>query len=335
MKRVLLTGGAGSIGIHVIGHIMHNTDWEVVCLDSFRHKGYRDRLTQTFKDHPDWAKRVKEVQTDLVCPISLETANEIGQIDHILHLAALSDVFFGVENPVYVLDNNIRSTINMLEYARRIDIESFVYFSTDEVYGPVRKGTSHKEWDTHLPSNAYSASKAASEDIAYMYWRSYGVPVIITNTMNNFSMMQSSAKFPVIVQKALEKDEIITIHGNKKEIGTRFYIDSRVVAEALLWILDKGAYQHKIGEIDKPLRYHIVGDNCWSNLELVEKIAKIMNKKAKYKLEDFHKDNPAHDIHYGLEDNNLRPNGWKPSKSTEQCLSEVIDWQSKNREWLE
>ena len=227
MKRVLITGGSGSIGVHVIFHILTNTDWEVVSLDSFRHKGFRDRTSRIIKEHPEWKTRFKEIETDLVCPISPEMIKEIGKIDYVLHLAALSDVFFSVENPTYVIQNNVNSTLTMLEYARAIKSEQFIYFSTDEVYGMVKKGTAHKEWETHRPSNAYSASKAACEDICYAYWRSYGVPVIITNTMNNFAAMQSSSKFPVIIQKKVEAGETVQIHGNKLEIGTRYYFCSR------------------------------------------------------------------------------------------------------------
>jgi dTDP-glucose 4,6-dehydratase len=335
MKRILITGGAGSIGINVIGYIMEKTDWEVVVLDSFRHKGYRDRITRLLKDNPEWTSRIKDHQHDLVCPVSPDLIMAMGKIDYILHLAALSDVFFSVENPVYTIQNNINSTLSMLEYARIAKPEQFIYFSTDEVYGPVKKGESHSEWDPHKPSNAYAASKAACEDICYSYWRSYGVPVIITNTMNNFGIMQSSSKFPVMVQKKLEKGETVTIHGNEQEIGTRFYIDSRIVAEALLFIIKgKAVIPHEIGTIDRPLRLNIVGQKSISNLELAQMIAKIMDKELKYELQDFHSANPAHDIHYGLEGSKLEIAGFRPSKDLETCLAEVIKWQQDNPEWI-
>ena len=334
MKKILVTGGAGSIGINVISHIMQNTDWEVVILDSFRHKGYRDRISRVLKDNPGWSSRIKDFQHDLVCPISPALVKEMGEINYILHLAALSDVFFSVDNPVYTIQNNVNSTLMILEYARIAKPEQFIYFSTDEVYGPVRKGEKHSEWEPHKPSNAYAASKAACEDICYSYWRSYGVPLIITNTMNNFGIMQSSSKFPVMVQKKVEKGETVIIHGNKQEVGTRFYIDSRIAAEALLFIISKGAPQHIIGAIDQPFRYNIVGQKALSNLELAQMIAKIMGKELKYELKDFHKDNPAHDIHYGLDGSKLEIAGFRPSKCLEACLTEVVKWQEKNPEWI-
>jgi dTDP-glucose 4,6-dehydratase len=335
MKKYLITGASGSIGINMVSHILEKTDGEVIVLDSFRHKGYRDRLTRIKKDNPQWVTRIREYQQDLVCPISPELIKQIGHVDYIIHLAALSDVFFSVENPVYTIQNNVNSTLTMLEYARVVKPEQFIYFSTDEVMGAVKKGTEHKEWETHRPSNAYAASKAASEDICYAYWRSYDVPVIITNTMNNFGFMQSGSKFPVMVQKALEDNKEVTIHGNENEIGTRFYIDSRIASEAILHIISLGAYHHKVGEVDELNRYNVVGERAYSNLELAEIIAKLMGKELKYKLQDFHKDNPAHDIHYGLSGEKLAKTGFKPSKNLEECLREVIEWQSKNPEWIQ
>lgn len=330
-KRVLLTGGAGSIGSVVIGHFLQATDWEIVVLDSFHHKGYRDRVTQVLNEFPQFSSRVKQIQHDLTCPIAPELAESLGKIDYILHLAALSDVFFSIENPVWVIQNNVNSTLMLLEYARKYRPEAFLYFSTDEVYGPVKKGGAHKEWSTYRPSNSYAASKAASEVICYDYWRSYDVPVIITNTMNNFGFRQSLSKFPVMVQRSLLTGDTVKIHGNENEIGTRFYIDSRDVAAALIEILSRGVSHHVIGEIDDPYKYHIVGPKAYSNLDFAQLIAKIMDKELNYQLVDFHKDNPAHDIHYGLENNNL--SDWHP-KNTEERLVDVIRFQEQNPEWL-
>ena len=341
MKRVLLTGGGGSIGVHVIAHLFHNTDWEVVVLDSFQHKGYKDRITRVCRNHPDWPARLTVLPHNLTCPIDNALKELIGPVDHILHLAAMSDVFASVETPVWTIKNNIESTLVMLEYAKEVEHETFIYFSTDEVYGPVKldengKPGAHKEWATHRPSNPYAASKAASEDICYAYWRMELVKYINTNTMNNWGEMQSASKFPVIVQKKVEADEVVTIHGNAEEIGSRYYIHSRNTADALLFILrNLPPTEHITGEIDEPDRYHIVGDTNYNNLELAETIARLMGKQLTYKLQDFHKDNPAHDIHYGLKDTKLRKAGWKQPVDTETSLKNVIEWQQRNKEWIQ
>lgn len=330
--RILISGGAGSIGVHVINHMIKSVDADITVLDSFRHKGYRDRL-EKLRDFNIPLDGLKVLQHDLSCPISPQLAEQIGPVDHILHLAAMSDVYHSIENPVSVIKNNIDSTLTMLEFARTLpELSTFLYFSTDETLGPVVKGGAHAEWDTHRPSNAYAASKAASEDICHAYWRSYGLPLVLTRTMNNAGFMQSSAKFPVIVQNAVANNRKVYIHGNEEDIGTRFYIDSRDTADALLYILTTHpAYRHRLGELDEPDTYHIVGERAISNLELAQCIAEHMEAPLDYELVDFHAHNPAHDIHYGLLNNNL---AWKPAVPFEQRLKEIVEWQKENPEWL-
>ena len=337
IKKCLITGVCGSIGIHLVAHIMKNTDWDIIGIDSFQHKGYKDRLDFMLKQHPERSTRIRTIAHNLTCPISPTMKKEIGDVDYIIHLAAMSDVFFSVENPVWVIKNNIESTLTMLEYAKETPHEAFVYFSTDEVYGAVETPRiGHKEWETHRPSNAYSASKAASEDLCYCYWRSGQVKLVITNTMNNYGEMQSGSKFPVMVQKAVENGETVTIHGNDKEIGTRFYIHSRNASDALLYILrELPVHQHEIGKIDDPDRYNIVGDVCLSNLEIAQKIADIMGKPLTYKMQDFHADNPAHDIHYGLSGDKLSKLGWKPPVSFDESMARTVKWQQENPEWIQ
>lgn len=337
MKKALITGSCGSIGIHLISYIMENTDWEVVGIDSFQHKGYKDRLEFILNEHPEWKSRIKTIHHNLTCHIPESMKKEIGEVNHIIHLAAMSDVFFSVENPVWVIKNNIESTLVMLEYAKETPHESFIYFSTDEVYGAVETPrVGHREWETHRPSNAYSASKAASEDICYSYWRSGAVKLIITNTMNNFGQMQSGSKFPVIVQKALNNDEFVTIHGNDNEIGTRFYIHSSNVSDAVIYILNNlKPHEHEIGKIDDPDRYNIVGDICLDNLEMARIIAKMMDKPLNYRMQDFHSNNPAHDIHYGLNGDKLSSLGWKPPMSFEESMLKTVKWQEEHPEWIE
>jgi dTDP-glucose 4,6-dehydratase len=335
MKRVLITGVGGAIGVHVFAHLMKNTDWHVVGIDSFRHKGYPERITEILRAHPEWASRLTIYQHDLVCPIPEVLKQKIGDVSHIIHLAAISDVQYSVENPRYTVVVNTESTMTMLDYARETEHDSFVYFSTDEVYGPVRKGEAHKEWDVMRPSNPYSASKGAGELFAHVYWRAGWVKLILTNTMNNFGEMQGATKYPAMVQRKLENDEEVTVHGSEKEIGSRYYIHSRNTADALLFILKNlPPHAHKEGELDEPDRYHIVGDECLNNLELAQLIAELMGKKLKYKLVDFHKDNPAHDIHYGLQDNKLKAAGWRAPLSLKESMRNTIAWQQEHKDWV-
>lgn len=335
MKRVLITGIGGSIGCHLQGHILANTDWEVVGVDSFRHKGLTDRIAFYNRNHPDWQQRTKIYTHDLTAPFSEVMKKKIGEIDYILHLASLSDVELSIQDPEPFILNNVKITTSLLEYAREVKPESFLLFSTDEVYGPSGENQAHPEWSTILPSNPYSASKACQEAIAISYWRTYGVPLVITNTMNNFGEMQQPNKFPAIIQKKIQNNETITIHGKEGDIGSRYYLHSRNASDAVLYILKNVTpYIHQSGEIDKPDRFNIVGDKRLNNLELVKVIARLMGKEYKYELVDFHTTRPGHDKHYGLDGSKLKHLGWKPPVGFEESLKNTIDWQQRHPEWL-
>ena len=335
MNRVLLTGISGSIGCHFFAHIMHNTDWEVVGVSSFRHKGWSDRVSHMFIQHPEWQERLTMVTHDLVGPFSSLTKKKIGKIDYIINLAALSDVEASIHDPVTFIQNNVWSTLNMLEYARETNPKVFIQFSTDEVYGPTDGKTHLPEWSPILPSNPYAASKACQEAIAISYWRTYNVPLIITNTMNNFGEMQQASKYPVMVQKKIQNKDLVTIHGRQGKIGSRSYIHSRNVADAVLFILKNlPPYMHTPDTVDMPDRYNIAGDKQLDNLELAQLIAEQMGEELKYELKDSQFTRPGHDAHYGLDDSKLRDKGWSSPVSFEDSLRNTIQWQKEHPEWL-
>jgi dTDP-glucose 4,6-dehydratase len=339
MKRVLITGATGAIGIHMLGHVMHNTDWEAVLIDSFNadHKGYFDRLGITLEDHPYWRSRIRLFTHDLAAPFTPREVERIGKIDYIINLASRSDVQNSIEDALPFVRNNVDLMLHMLEYARLAKPEVFIHFSTDEVYGPAPKdSTGHREWDPIVPSNPYSASKAAQEALAVAWWRSFNVPIIITNTMNNFGEMQAPSKFPAMIQQKIERGETISVHATEDgEIGTRYYLHSRNAADAVLFILQNVTVQlHRPGEIDRPLRYNIVGDKQVSNLDLVETIGRLMGKEAKYEMVSFHDKNPGHDLHYGLDGSLLAEAGWRSPMSFEESLKNTIEWQREHPEWM-
>ncbi len=339
MKIVLLTGAAGAIGVHVLAHIMHNTDWTVVATESFKSedKGSFDRLTQVCHDHPEWKSRIRLFTHDLIAPFSQREIESIGHVDYIINLASRSDVQGSIENPISFVNNNHALMINMLEYARAAKPEIFLHFSTDEVYGAAHKDSvGHKEWDTIMPSNPYSASKAAQEAHAIAWWRSFGVPVIITNTMNNFGEMQGGSKFPAMIQSNIKNGKVTKVHSAKSgEIGSRYYIHSRNVADAVLFILQHvPVVMHKAGEVDRPVRLNIVGNKRVSNLELVQTIGRLMGQEPKYELVYFHESNPGHDLHYGLDGTALTELGWSPPQSFEESLKNTIDWQQRHPNWI-
>jgi dTDP-glucose 4,6-dehydratase len=337
MTSLLLTGIGGSIGCHTLAHVMHNTDWNIVGIDSFRHKGLTDRVEQMLCAHPEWRSRVRILVHDLTAPISPILAHKIGPIDYLINMASLSDVQAAIDDPGPFIANNVMLAVNVLDYARNfcLNLKAFIQISTDEVYGPCGETTTgHAEWSPILPSNPYAASKAAQEAIAISYWRSYGIPLIITNTMNNFGEMQQPQKFPAMVQRKVIAGQKVTIHGNRQTIGSRYYLHSRNHADALLFILrNTNPYRHRDGYIDKPDRYNIVGDRRVNNLELAQTIAGLLGKPLDYELVDFHSARPGHDRHYGLDGAKLAALGWRSPLSFERSLQNTLVWTSKNPEF--
>ena len=281
--RVLLTGIGGFAGSHVLEHILINTDWDIVGVASWKHKGTPERIEEVLKGNETWKDRLTVITHDLVSPLPERTKQRIGVCDYIINLAAESHVDRSIEDPVPFVKNNVDLALNMLEFAREYKPKVFLQFSTDEVYGVAPDGVNHKEWAEIIPSNPYSASKACQEAIAISYWRTYGVPVIITNTMNLFGETQDPEKYIAKAIRHISKGEPITVHGTKDRIGSRYYLHARNMADAVLFILRNLPPTPYSEDKDlKPDRYNIVGDIELNNLEVVEKIAEVLGKELKY-----------------------------------------------------
>lgn len=335
MKTLLLTGIGGSIGIHAFCHIMNNTDWRVVGIDSFRHKGLTDRLAVVLDDHPDWRERLKVITHDLTAPFSEMTIGKMGPVDYIISMASLSDVQASIDDPVPFVRHNVNVMLTMLELAKALKPDAFIQISTDEVYGPAERKGQHPEWSPILPSNPYSGSKAAQEALCVAWWRTYNVPLVIINLMNNFGPLQQGNKFPVMVQRAVMEGTTVKIHGTPGNIGTRFYIHSRNSADALLFILRNVTPNlHEEGKLDRPARFNIVGDAQLDNLELAQTIAKMLGKELKWEYAGASDSRPGHDADYGLTGDKLKNLGWTAPVSFEQSMADTLEWQSQNPEWM-
>lgn len=334
MKRLLLTGASGFVGSHVLRHILANTDWQVVCPATYQHKGMYDRLRLSVEGYS--IDRVKIFQHDLTAPITPVTAKEIGKVDYVLNVASQSHVDRSIEEPTPFVINNVQLICNMMDWARNSDIEKFIHISTDEVYGPAPAGHAHVEWqDLHLPSNPYAASKAAQENIAFSYWRTYGVPLIITNTMNIIGEMQDPEKFMPKTLSRVLKGETMEIHASPSgEVGSRFYLHARNQADALLYILNNIDVDDYSDNIDRPKRFHVVGEREVDNLEMAQMIASAAGKDLKYDLVDFHSSRPGHDLRYALDGALLAQAGWKAPIPLEESLERTVRWTLDHPEWL-
>lgn len=332
MIQVLISGIGGFIGSHLMEHILINTDWNIVGIDSFRHKGMTDRITDSIA-YNTFADRVTIITHDLIAPISPIMVDTIGPVDYIINMASESHVDRSIENPVPFINNNVALVLNILEYARIAKPKVFIQISTDEVYGPMEGTQAHPEWDTILPSNPYSASKAAQEAIAIAYWRTYSVPIIITNTMNNYGERQDPEKYLPKVIRAVLTGQTVTVHGTPTDIGSRFWLHARNHADALLWLLN--IKTPKMFPADsRPERFNIVGDRQINNLEMAQLVSSVIGKPLNYVLEDFHSTRPGHDPHYGLDGHLLAAYGWKPPVDLESSLERTIRWYEANPRWL-
>ena len=333
MRKVLLTGVAGFIGAHTLEHIMEHTDWHVIGIDSLSHRGNMARINQVQAKNPEWAFRFKFHRLDLSFDLDVAKLTQIGDVDYIINMASESHVDRSISDPKPFIRNNVMLTVNMLELSRLIQPDIFIQISTDEVYGPMHDHP-YAEWERFLPSNPYSASKAAQEMIAISYWRTYGVPLVITNTMNNIGEMQDVEKFVPMLIRDISEGRKAQIHGTKEEIGSRFYLHARNHADALLYIINELQPKAYGPKHEFPDKYNIVGDTQLDNLEMAKAIAKLLDKKLEYDLIDFHATRPGHDMHYGLNGSKLEELGWKPPLSFADSLKRTVDNYMTHKEWL-
>lgn len=336
MKRVLVTGGAGFIAHHVIDTIIQTTDWEIVTLDRLDYSGSYNRLHDILKDYtPEQKKRVKVVFHDLKASINPLTDKKIGAINYVFHLAAGSHVDRSIDYPMEFVQDNVIGTVNLLDWARNnLFIEKFVYFSTDEVFGPAPKGVKYKEHDRYNSTNPYSASKAAAEELCVAYHNTYGVPVIITHTMNVFGERQHPEKFIPMVIRKVSLGEEVTIHSDPTRTipGSRHYIHAKDVADGLMFIINNLKDYKVEGEYGgaKCPKFNLVGPEETDNLTLAKLVAEAQGKELKYKLIDFHSSRPGHDLRYALDGGLMKELGWEPKIKFSERIKQVVKWTLEN-----
>jgi dTDP-glucose 4,6-dehydratase len=336
-KNVLVTGGAGFIAHHVIEYILDNTDYSVVCLDRIDTAGNLNRLSDVINTRTD-KNRVRFVFHDLRAEINAGVAGMIGKVDLILHLAAASHVTRSITNPMEFVESNVIGTVNLLNYARTIDnLERFVYFSTDEVFGPAVDNTPFKEYDRYNATNPYSASKAGGEEMCVAYHNTYKLPIYITHTMNVYGERQAPEKYvPMSIKKILNK-ETLKIHYNSKlgKYGARNYLHAKDVASALLYILDLKDIPFPLGHRGgRCHKFNISAGIEHDNYIIACILASAL--KVPFDFEDYDPniDRPGHDFSYDISGAYLNFLGWKPTIAVEQRMPQVALWYRDNPQWL-
>lgn len=357
--KVLLTGASGFVGSHVLRHLLVNTDWDVVCPVTFQHKGLPARIASSVCDQDGWAARVHVVHWDMRSVADPLTERAFRGCEVFFNVASESHVDRSIEHPGPFIRNNVDLMLSVLELARTVRPRLLLQMSTDEVYGPAYGDHRHKEWETAVPSNPYSASKAAQEAIAISYWRTYNVPVVLTNTMNIIGEMQDPEKFLPMVVRSLHQGRPITVHTSPDGTpGSRFYLHARNLADAWLhlarrYLADDIQVEAMDGETlvlpsgpplythgaRRPARYHIVGEREVTNTELVHAVGAVMGSStaevdALIQPVSFHSSRPGHDLRYALDGSALASTGWRAPVGFADSLYTTVKWTLEHPEWL-
>jgi len=342
-KTILITGGAGFVGHHCVEHVLKNTDWKIVILDSLNYAGNMNRIVNVVEnfygksidraieiENPNSA-RVKFIWHDLRAPISKTISDSIGKIDYCIHFAAESHVDRSLEDSIPFVTSNVVGTANLLEYFKHYQPDCrILIFSTDEVFGPAPEGFAFNENDIFKPSNPYAAAKCGEEMIAYSFAHAFGMPISVVRSTNIIGEAQNTEKFIPKTIKAILNNEKVILHGkNKEDQSSRCWIHARNVADGLLFLLDKA---------DKKECYHIGGEEK-TILEMADWICEVIKGRKlnddEFEFLAYHDARPGHDKRYALSGEKLKKLGWVPPVNLEKSLKKTVEWTLANRQWLD
>lgn len=331
-SRVLITGSCGFIGHYIVEKFIKETDFEVIGLDRMSHSGNINRLKDVIPESE--SRRYTILWHDLRSDIHDVLTKQIGQVDYIIHVAASSHVDRSITEPLNFVYDNVVGTCNILEFARKqTELKKFIYFSTDEVFGPAPNDVKYDEYARYNSTNPYSASKAGGEELAVAYRNTYNVPVVVTHTMNVFGARQHPEKFiPKCINK-IRNGEKVTIHSDSTLTipGSRFYIHATDVADAIIFIITNSPDS---GMPNCCPKFNLVGKEEVDNLTLAQYIASALEKPLDYELVDFHSSRPGHDLRYALSGERMKAAGWEPRVSLRERITEVVQWSTANPHWM-
>ncbi len=337
--KLLVTGGAGFIGSAVVRHVIENTENEVLNVDKLTYAGNLESLARIVKN-----PRYTFSQTDICDRAALDELFENFQPDAVMHLAAESHVDRSITGPAAFIETNIIGTYQLLEAARhywnQLDQNKkqafrFHHISTDEVYGDL-EGTEDLFLETtpYAPSSPYSASKASSDHLVRAWYRTYGLPVVLTNCSNNYGPFHFPEKLiPLVILNALA-GKPLPVYGNGTQIRDWLYVEDH--ARALYKVVTEAA----VGET-----YNIGGHNEQKNIDVVKAICELLEELAPNKPEGLARyedlityvtDRPGHDLRYAIDASKIQKDlGWVPQESFETGLRKTVQWYLNNQAWVQ
>jgi dTDP-glucose 4,6-dehydratase len=328
-KAILVTGAGGFIGAHFVS-LYYPTE-NLILLDSFRHKGLYCRLDEILPQN----HQIPIVRHDLNCEIDEYTIDKITNLGYnyidIVNFASHSAVERSISNPGECWTNNCNLILNILNFALKLKergiLGKTIHVSTDELVGDSLE--KKKEWSVTKPSNIYSASKAAQEELCYAYWRTYGLPIIVTNCVNNYGYRQDIEKFiPLVIKNILNHRRISIYLDKNKQIGKRYYLHCYDHCYAIKHLLDN--YTPDNEELAK---FNICSNEEYDNKEVVDIISNYLNIPADVTyIQPSHR--KGYDSCYKIDDNKLRQTGWKPKYNFEIDIASIITHSVNNQHWI-
>jgi len=297
LSRVLITGGAGFIGRHLIAHLLASTDWRLTVLDRL---GEGSDLTALQQD-----ERVRYVWHDLRASHMRESIGV--DYTHVIHLAAASHVDRSVRVPLDFVADNVTGTSHLLEFARLCgSLEKLLHFSTDEVFGAAPPGKAFDEYDSLAPTNPYAASKAAAETLCSAWASTYGLPIVVTRCTNVAGAGQNGEKFIPNTIGKIRRGEVVQIHARDGVASSRKYIDVADVCAAVVTVLERGG----IISGRRTGYYNIGSDHEYSNVDIATCLADLLETSITYELVTDPPNRPRPDMRYDVKTDRLKALGW-------------------------
>lgn len=311
--RLLVTGGCGFIGSNFIRHVLAKyKDIRIINLDKLTYCGSPENLKDIEDD-----TRYRFVKGD-ICDASL-AADLVGETDAVVNFAAETHVDRSIKYPDDFLVTNVYGTKTLLETAKRSGISRFIQIGTDEVYGSVGEGFSGED-DPLKPSSPYSATKAAADLLALSYFMTFGLPVTVVRSSNNFGPYQYPEKvLPLFITNLIDGKKV-PLYGDGLNAREWLFVEDNCAA------IDMVLFSGRPGEI-----YNIGGGNCMANLELTQSLLKVMSRDLG--SVEHVTDRPGHDRRYALDSSKIRSLGWKPKGSFADDLKKTVDWYRENEWW--
>ena len=330
-KKILITGGAGFIGSHLVRLFVNKyPNYQIINLDVLTYAGNLANLTD-LEQKPNYSF----VKMDIVDSAAIQRLFEAEQFTDVIHLAAESHVDRSITNPTEFVMTNVIGTVNLLNAAKHIwkdcfEGKRFYHVSTDEVYGSLGKTGMFEETTAYDPHSPYSASKASSDHFVRAYFDTFGLPSVISNCSNNYGSYQFPEKLIPLFINNIQNKKALPVYGKGENVRDWLWVEDHARAIDLIF------HQAELGTT-----YNIGGHNEWTNIDLIKLLCKIMDEKLgrntgeSEQLITYVKDRAGHDLRYAIDSSKLQNDlGWKPSLQFEEGLTKTVEWYLSNSEWL-